>query len=155
MENLEKKLLNEINDFVESAVLTTKLFQEQYCINIAPIKTLKRTATSQGIIPMSGVLNHNGKQISYKFHGNGCRFVFPKERVIDINYQLPEGLYDERFSFYKIWEFVKSVIPKFEDKDLLEKYLGKLEKDELIIALPLPSDFKEKIAMGSEKVWNY
>jgi len=151
MENLEKKLLNEINDFVESAVLTTKLFQEQYSINTAPIKTLKRADTSQGVIPMSGVLHHDDKQISYKFHGNGCRFVFPKERIIDINYQLPEGDYDGRFSFYRIWEFVKSAIPIFKDKDLFETYLSRLEKGGLIMALPFPSDFKEKITLGSEK----
>lgn len=146
MDNLKKKLLKEITLFVKNAFLTTDLFREHFNITGAPLLNVKRHSKHNGVIPMKGQLPYKEQKINYQFHGNGCEFIFPDERVIDFDYQLPDWGYDGKIGFHRIWRFVKTTITEFENKEVLEECLAELEEDGLIIPIAPPLNFKERMA---------
>lgn len=147
--SIKNNLLLEIYNFVSNAYLTTEAFKEQFSLKASPIKVVQGT---KSILPKEGCITVKNQKVYYKFHGYGCKFIFPKERIIDLDYQMPEGKYDGRFGFYNILEYTLPVIPEFTDESLLENMLGKLEKENLIIPIPKPNGFKEKIAGSIENM---
>ncbi|MGH1339689.1 MAG: DUF6896 domain-containing protein [Aureispira sp.] len=147
--NTKKKLMLEIMDFVANAHLTTKSFERQFSLDFPPIQSIKGINKK---IPKNGYIFIKEEEIYYEFHGHGCRFIFPVDRVIDIDYNSKDGTYDGRFGFYNIKEYIISVISEFTNDDLLEEALQGLEEDGCIIAVPRPQNFKEKIAGSLKKV---
>jgi len=127
MKGIKDKLIEEIRAFTNFALLTDSLFEQNFGIDIPPIKALK----SKRLIPPEGILEYCGKEVKYTFHGLGCRFVFDSDTIVDFNYKAPDWKY-EGFTFFKFWEFVRSRIPEFEDKELLKNILKELEDNGII-----------------------
>ncbi len=134
MSTLKIRLIQSLKKFVSYAFLTEQLFNAKYSFE-GPV--IKSTTKHKGVIPMRGELEYNDQKVLYRFHGLGCEFTFDDDTIVDFNYSPPDWEFRE-ISFFSFWQFVKSRISEFNDKELLQRYLDDLETENIIRRGVLP-----------------
>jgi hypothetical protein len=146
MNTLRIRLIQSLKDFVSYAFLTEELFNAKYSFEGPAIKS---TTKHKGVIPMRGELEYKDQKISYRFHGLGCEFIFDDDTIVDFDYSPPDWQFKE-ISFFFFWQFVKSRIPEFNDKELLQNYLDGLETENIIRRGELP--YSGYVLIEKEKI---
>lgn len=127
MEEIKReKIVSLITDFEDLANLTDSLFRDNFDIETAPLHASRRKE-----IPRIGLLKLADEEVKYQFHGNGCKFIFPKGEVVDFNYDTENWEY-AGFTRFTLHEFFESKGFKDDSPNELEEELRELERMHII-----------------------